>query len=139
MSRLRLFARRAGVAFGWRLGGMCGVWANKTPPAKALSCKALRHVWRLWRLFLTLIWKHKPEDDTPRLPAIRTLGSGKADKAPNKTPHMPHTPQTLAPQGFHGVAFALPKRHPQTQNATLAGESVTPQCGCCCDYRVTTG
>ena len=45
------------VAFGWRLGGMCGVWANKTPPAKPLSCKALRHVWRLRRLFLTLIWK----------------------------------------------------------------------------------
>jgi len=44
-----------GGVLGGVLGGMCGVWARETPPAKALSCKALRHVWRLWRLFLTLV------------------------------------------------------------------------------------
>ena len=33
------------------LGGMCGVSMDKRHTLKALSCKALRHVWRLWRLF----------------------------------------------------------------------------------------
>jgi len=43
------------VAFAWSLGGMCGVSTNKRHTVKPLPCKALRRVWRLWRLFSTLI------------------------------------------------------------------------------------
>ena len=32
------------------LGGMCGVSMDKRHTLKALSCKALRHVWHVWRL-----------------------------------------------------------------------------------------
>ena len=38
----------------------------------------------------------------------QVTGSGKADKAPNKTPLMPLMPLFLAAQGFWGVAFSLP-------------------------------
>jgi hypothetical protein len=51
--RCRSPALFVGASSVWRLGGTCGTWANKAPPAKPLSCKALRHVWRLRHLFFT--------------------------------------------------------------------------------------
>ena len=50
---------------------------------------------------MTLIWLQSQK-------TVKPLGSGKADKAPNKTPLMPLMPLFLAAQGFWGVAFSLP-------------------------------
>jgi hypothetical protein len=37
----------------WRLCGTGGTWQTKRHPPKPLSCKALRHVWRVRHLFFT--------------------------------------------------------------------------------------
>jgi len=118
---LRSSAKR--VALGWRLGGTCGTWANKAPPAKPLSCKALWHVWRVWHLFLTLIRKQEQEDDV--LPH-----SGKADRAVT-TRHTCHT--CLKPvwrKGFRVRRFGSTcstQAPPCTQSATLPVATGWPQ------------
>ena len=65
-----------------------------------------------------MIWKQKPEDDTPRLTATRTLGSSKADRGLEKTsltsltssvPSSPHAARFL---GMTFLRAHRRKRHP---------------------------
>jgi len=95
------------VAFG----GVCVAFVAFALPKRhtpePLSCKALRRVWRLWRLFSTLegleeevrLIVRSPVLGSP-LTAMRKNGqsscqrSGRRDKA-DQTPHMPHMPQSL--------------------------------------------
>ena len=104
---------------GWRLGGAwvarVALGHTKRHPPEPLSCKALRHVWRVWHLFLTLIREQEQEDDV--LPH-----SGKADRALT-TRHTCHT--CLKPGRHKGFRVrrlggtCSPQAPPCTQSATL--------------------
>ena len=107
-------SRKTSVAFGGVCVAFVAFALPKRHTLKALSCKALRHVWRLWRLFSTLEDLEEEVRSIVRSPVLGSLASaivrstqswrkngqsscqrsGGGDRA-DQTPHMPHMPQSL--------------------------------------------
>ena len=123
-------ALSVGASSGWRLGGAwvtrVALGQTKRHPPEPLSCKGLRHVWRVRHLFFTFWGRTKSRKKIPRT-AHRYFWV--EDRALT-TRHTCHT--CLKPvwrKGFRVrrlCGTCSTQAPPCTQSASLAGESVSP-------------
>jgi hypothetical protein len=123
-------ALSVGATSVWRLCGACvarvALGQTKRHPPEPLSCKGLRHVWRVRHLFFTFWGRTKS-----RKKILRTATATSWWKIdPLTTRHTCHTClNALCHKGFRVRRFGSTcstQAPPCTQSATLAGESVSP-------------
>ena len=123
-------ALSVGASSGWRLGGAwvarVALGQTKRHPPEPLSCKALRHVWRVRHLFFTFWGRTKSRKKILRTAHRYFLVEDRA----LTTRHTCHTClNALCHKGFRVrrlCGTCSTQAPPCTQSATLAGESVSP-------------